>query len=340
MDGFYQYIPFLITLSASAILLSLGYWVLLGRFPSLRNELRLPRQLILLFLTFVGILGCLMALPIPDSTRGQLLTVLGILLSGIVAFSSTTIVANMMAGLMLRITRPFHTGDFIRIGDNFGRVTERGLFDTEIQTEQRELIALPNTYVISNPVTVVHSSGTVIHANVSLGYDVHHSIVSALLVQAASESGLTDPFVQILELGDHAITYRVSGLLAEVTSMISARSRLYRYVLDGLHEADVEIVSPSFMYQRVVKTPESVIPRTQLVQDEDTSVSFETIVFDKAEQALAREEAIKLLQQQIQLIEEQLTQADSSMKNSLEIRLAFKRKRLKKMQDTKPSDER
>lgn len=70
------------------------------------------------------------------------------------AFSSTTMFSNIIAGNMMRFTRPFITGDFIRVNDYAGRVTERGLFDCEIQTENRELIVIPNNFLINNPVTV------------------------------------------------------------------------------------------------------------------------------------------------------------------------------------------
>jgi len=57
---------------------------------------------------------------------------LGNVLTGVIAFSSTTFVANMMAGLMLRSVKSFTPGDFIEAGDYFGKATERGLFHTEI----------------------------------------------------------------------------------------------------------------------------------------------------------------------------------------------------------------
>ena len=39
-----------------------------------------------------------------------------------VALSSTTFVANTMAGLMLRLVRNFRPGEFVRVGDHFGSV--------------------------------------------------------------------------------------------------------------------------------------------------------------------------------------------------------------------------
>ena len=127
------------------VVLLAGRWLLLRRSLSLNNERRLPRQLILLALSACGLVAIILALPVKDTTRNQLLGVIGLLGSGIIALSSTTLVANAMAVLMLRTTRSFRAGDFIRVGGHFGRVTERGLLDTEIQTEDRELTMLPNT---------------------------------------------------------------------------------------------------------------------------------------------------------------------------------------------------
>ena len=115
-------------------------------------------------------------------------------------------------------------GDFIRIGDYFGRVSGRGLFDTEIQTETRELISLPNSYCISHPVATILGSGTIIATTLSLGYDLDHKRIEELLIKAAQSCGLQEPFVHILKLGDFSVTYRVSGLLQEAKHLITAQS--------------------------------------------------------------------------------------------------------------------
>lgn len=188
-----------------------AHWFLIGRHIDLGNERKFPRQIVMLGLTIVGLVTLVLFLPISESSRNQLLGLIGLLASGILAFSSTTVVSNLMAGILLRVTKPFGIGDFIRVGDHFGRVSERGLFDTEIQTESRELIAIPNTFLISHPVTTIRSSGTIVSITLSLGYDVHRSQVETLLARAAQASGLEEPFVHILELGNYAVTYRISG---------------------------------------------------------------------------------------------------------------------------------
>ncbi|MCA9663662.1 MAG: mechanosensitive ion channel, partial [Myxococcales bacterium] len=171
---------------------------------------------IMLALTLAAIVLVIVLLPISDAAREQLLSFLGILISATIALSSTTFLGNAMAGLMLRALRNFRPGDFIRVGDHFGRVTERGIFHVELQTEDRDLTTLPNLHLVNNPVTVVRASGTILSANVSLGYDVAHPRAEKLMLEAAEAAGLRDGFVHITELGDHAVSYRVAGLLTEV----------------------------------------------------------------------------------------------------------------------------
>ena len=310
LTTFYETIsPFLPLLETSAIVglvLWVAHWTLIARHPELGNERLFPRQLAMLGLTFGGVLAIVLAIPVSESSRNQIIGLIGLLISGIFAFSSSTIFANLMAGIMLRVTKPFRAGDFVTVGDYFGRVVERGLLDTEIQTENRELVAFPNTYMITNPLTVTHSSGTVVTVTLSLGYDLHHSKVESLLLQAAKECGLDAPFVQILELGDYAITYKISGMLTDVKSLLTARSNLCRYVLDNLHEDQIEIVSPAFMNQRKVPDGLKIIPeKVKQAVVQNTSVVEET-VFDKADRAeqIANEKQIlmdKIQQYEIDL---------------------------------------
>ena len=223
-------------------------------------ERNLPRQLTLLGITMVGIVLVVLSAPLEIELRGQLLSLLGLAFTAVIALSSQTFVANMMAGLMLRSVRSFKSGDFVRVGESFGRVTERGLFHTEIQTEDRDLVTLPNLYLVTNPVKVVRASGTVISATLSLGYDVPQDQVRDLLEGAAGDIGLTDVYVHLEVLGDFSVTYKVAGFLQDVERVITTRSRLRSAALDALHEAGVEIVSPTFMNQRVFQKGDAFIP--------------------------------------------------------------------------------
>lgn len=332
MDRFMDQVIFIAPLLVTSVLviafLLLMNWLLLGRHPELGNEKKLPRQLTLLGLTIMGIVIILFMLPVRDTARNQIIALVGVLFSGIFAFSSTTFVANFMAGIMLRINRPFTTGDFIRVENHFGRVSERGLFDTEIQSEHRELITLPNLYLITRPVEVVSKSGAIISSTLSLGYDIHYSRIEALLISAAQACNLTDPFVQVIELGNDAITYRVSGLLADVKSMLTTRSLLHRAILDALHNDAVEIVSPAFVNQRRLDDNVKIVPGFAIKASAETSSNAEAIVFDKAEKAEQHEVTENRLQNELQALDEQLSAASGDETAKIESRIQQKRQLL------------
>ena len=336
-DFMVSLIPLLRNLVVIAIMLRASYWLLLGRKKDLGSERKFQRQIIMVILVIIALLALIFSLPVSESARNQLLGLFGLIISGIFAFSSTNIVKNFMSGVLLRITRPFKTGDFIRVGDHFGRVSQRGLFDTEIQSVKREFISLPNSYLVTNPITAINKSGTIVSMQLSLGYDVNHATIEPLLIKAAEKCGLKEPFTHILELGDFSITYRVSGLLEDVKWFVSAQSDLCRSVLDTLHIAGVEIVSPTFMNQRRISQDDQVIPPVQQwhksrSRDQNDNDKAERIVFDKAEEAARIEGEIEVLKSRIESQEELLKTADGEEKDKLEKQLETVKNRLKELE--------
>ncbi|MCC2615897.1 mechanosensitive ion channel [Aestuariibacter halophilus] len=324
------YLPLIIGVVCIVTVLGLAHWLLIARFPDMGNEQKFPRQLSMLVLTLCAVVALLFLLPIQDSSRNQLIGLLGILISGMLAFSSTTVLSNLMAGLLLRFTKPFQVGDYVRIGEYAGRISERGLFDVEIQTESRELIAVPNTVCISQPVTTVRRSGTIISATLSLGYDVDRRQIETCLMGAATATGLQEPFVHILALNDFSVTYRVAGLLEDAKQLISTRSSLYGQVLDSLHGAGIEIVSPGFMNQRPLTPEQKILPPSQAGKKQETvAPTAETLAFDKAEQAEAQErEKAELTETLQQLQSDVKTASDGEQKQRLQHRVDALKARL------------
>ncbi|MEZ5557253.1 MAG: mechanosensitive ion channel [Pseudomonadales bacterium] len=285
-------------------------WSLRRALPD-ASATRIARQLATVAVVLVANVVLVLLLPFDSETRGQLLSLFGIVLTAIIALSSTTFVSNAMAGLMLRAVGSFHPGDFISVEQHFGRVTELGLLHTEIQSEDRDLITLPALYLITHPVRVVRSSGTLISVEVSLGYDVPRRRVRELLKQAAEQAELVEPFVQIKALQDHAVLYRVSGFLEDVASLVSKRTELHAAVLDALHGSGVEIVSPSFMNQRQLPPQQRVLPERILTSAqaelEERTGAPERMMFDKAELAArlnALEEQRDALQAEIKALQD------------------------------------
>jgi small conductance mechanosensitive channel len=270
------------------------------------------RQLIMLGMSLFGLVLGIVVIPVSDAMQGQLFWLLGILLSATIALSSTTLVGNAMAGLMLKSLRKIKPGCYIRTGEHFGRVSETDLLHTEIQTEDRDLTTLPNLYLVTNPVTVMRSSGTIISAEVSLGYDVPRTVIEPLLIKAATSTGLGDPFVQIRELGDFAVTYRIAGLAEDLNHLLAMKRKLRANTLDMLHEGGVEIVSPTFMNTRVFEpktrfvsagSPNPAVPTKDTAPDE--------VVFDKAEVA----GSLELLREEQAALNKKIEEIEAALKD-------------------------
>lgn len=322
--------PVTATLLFSVLIIVLVRWVLIRRWQNKPNlSFQLP--LIILGLSVLSLLAFIIALPVSDTLRSQLLSIFGIVISAAIALSSTTFIGNILAGIMLRIIKSARPGDFITINEITGRISEMGLLHTEVQTEDRDLVTLPNSLMVSQPMKVVRSSGTIVSAEVSLGYDVSRITIQACLLRAAENSGLLNGFVQVRELGDYSVLYRVAGLKEEVKGLISARSALREQMLDELHAQGIEVVSPTFMNTRVLESKTPIIPQKIYDHQIKEASQQEDMAFDKAEDAAT----IEQLKERLLKTDETLQSMESSSNENKELLketlLATKEKLIKRI---------
>ncbi len=298
---------------AAAVLVLLLLRLVLGWLGRKRRVSSFVRHSVLVGLTAVAVVA--IALTLKDPVRDQVLKFLGIVFSAVLAFSSTTLVGNGLAGVMLRAQGHFRGGDWVSVDDLFGQVSHRGLFFTTVQNELRDLVTLPNSYVATHPVTVI-SEPTYIGTRVSLGYDVPRTEVERLLIEAATSAGLEKPYVYVLELGDFSVVYRVSGKLIRTDELLTMRSNLRCRVLDSLHAGGVEIVSPTFMNQRAVPEGRRFIPAAPLAAEPEASrgPAPEADTFDKGRKAKTLEQledAMRTAEERMAELRRELEESDS-----------------------------
>ena len=299
----------------------------LDRQAAGKSDLGLVRSIILFLIAISGAIAVILSLPMSVETKGQIANFLGIVISAVLALSSATLIGNGLAGIMLRMINSFKPGDFIKVNEHFGRVTERGLFHTEMQTENRDLLTLPNMYLSTNPVRVTRLNGTFVSGECSLGYDVSRTKIEDALLDAAERAGLTDAFVRITTLGDFSVIYKVYGLIKEIKTVLTATSRLHGHMLDALHEAGIEIVSPNFMNQRQVGDTVFIPKRNTVVDNTADNPAPESLIFDKAEVA----EKIEKRKESLSEVEAKINQYNAELKEakSEEVKESLKAKILK-----------
>ena len=192
----------------------------------------------------------------------------------IVSLGSSTVIGNIIAGLVITYMRPFKLGDRIKLNDTTGNVIEKTPLVTRIRTPKNELVTIPNSFIMSSH-TVNYSAsartyGLIIHAEVSIGYDVPWRKVHSLLLKAAQATqGVAadpEPFVLETELQDWYPVYQINAYITEADQLAQIYSNLYQSIQDVFAEADVEIMSPHYMAVR--EGNETTIPKSGLKPEE------------------------------------------------------------------------
>ncbi len=176
----------------------------------------------------------------------------------IVSLGSSSVVGNVIAGLVITYMRPFKLGDRIKLNDIVGNVIEKTPFVTRVKTPKNELVTIPNSFIMSSH-TVNYSSsartyGLIIHTEVSIGYDVPWRKVHAMLIEAAlaTPGVLPDPQPFVLEtaLNDWYPMYQVNAYIQEADKLAQIYSDLHQNIQDVFNREGIEIMSPHYMATR------------------------------------------------------------------------------------------
>lgn len=291
-----------------ATLLIINAWFFRKTRDSMRNG-NITKGAISFFLVLLGLLIFTLSMPIDGALKGQILGFLGIIISAGFALSSTTVLGNLIAGIMNNSMNRFRNGDLIKIGDMHGRVIRKSVFHTEIQLEDSNFITVPNLYIASNPVKLIRKTNTVISTAVSLGYDISRERIEKALKEAAISAGLKDPYVYITSLGDFSVVYKIHGFLEDSSKYFSNNSLLNAKVMDHLHQEKIEIVSPTFMNQRRADEIEYIPKETTNLIPAGSEKSPEKLIFDaaiKSEKIETKKDSLKEIEKKQDVLKEKL----------------------------------
>jgi Kef-type K+ transport system membrane component KefB len=103
--------PAVLAVIATVVILLAVRAVLAKRYGQFSNQ-QVKVQVILLILTVAAVPIVVLTLPLSETQQGQLIGLVGILVSAAIALAATTFLGNALAGLMLR-----SVGSFCRDSD-------------------------------------------------------------------------------------------------------------------------------------------------------------------------------------------------------------------------------
>lgn len=192
----------------------------------------------------------------------------------IISLGSSTLIANLMAGLVITFMRPFRVGDRIKLNDTMGDIIEKTPLVTRVKTPKNEIVTVPNSFVMSSLTTNYSSSaqeyGLIIHSDVTFGYEVPWQQVHQLLIQAALDTPHIEaeprPFVLQTKLDDWYVVYQINAYTRHPEKMALIYSELHQNIQNVFNEAGIEIMSPHFMGVR--KADEVFMPEEYLQKKE------------------------------------------------------------------------
>lgn len=193
----------------------------------------------------------------------------------IVSLGSSTVIGNIIAGLVITYMRPFKLGDRIKLNDTTGNVIEKTPLVTRIRTPKNEVVTIPNSFVMSSHTVNFSQSareyGLIIHSEVSIGYDVPWRKTHQLLIEAALNTpGVMDdprPFVLETSLDDYYPVYQVNAYIKDANRLAQIYSDLHQNIQDRFNEEGVEIMSPHYIATR--DGSETTIPKNDLRRGEE-----------------------------------------------------------------------
>ncbi|MCG8906998.1 mechanosensitive ion channel domain-containing protein [Pseudomonas sp. DP-17] len=205
----------------------------------------------------IWLFAIVMAYPYLPGSGTEAFKGLSVLVGLMISLGASSVIGQAASGLILTYSRTLRVGEFVRIGDNEGTVTEVGVFNTTIRTGLGEVLTLPNS-MITGSVTrnysrIVQGQGYVVDTVVTIGYDTPWRQVEAMLIEAARRTDgiLEAPAPQVFQtaLSDFYPEYRLvaQAVPSEPRPRALLLSVLHANIQDVFNEFGVQIMSPHYL---------------------------------------------------------------------------------------------
>lgn len=196
--------------------------------------------------------------PLLPNSNSEIFQGVSVFIGIIVSLGSTSIIGNVVAGMVMTYMRPFHIGDYIKVGDTVGEVIEKTVLVTRIRTRKNEVVTIQNSSLMgsqtSNFTVAAETYGLIVHTKVTIGYDVPWQLIQSIMEKAAADTpGIKKhpkPFMMTTSLDDFYVEYEINAFTSDAKNMPRIYSELHQNLLHRFFEAGVEIMSPHIYARR------------------------------------------------------------------------------------------
>ena len=201
----------------------------------------------------VGYLGFALAAAVAVSALGIDLSNLAIIAGALsvgIGFGLQNIVNNFVSGLILLIERPIKVGDWVVVGEHQGYVKKISVRATELTTSDRASVFIPNSTLISAPVTNRTNADKVgrVLLPISLTASTDAKRVRELLLDIAKAHPdvrrTPSPVVVVKRLGESSLDMELMAFISDVEKVQAVNSDLCLEINETLRKEGLRVPYP------------------------------------------------------------------------------------------------
>jgi len=207
----------------------------------------------------ISMIGLLIVLNRFDINVSGIIATLGIG-SLAIALAAQETLANMIAGFVILIDRPFREGDRIKLpSGEVGDVYEIGMRSTKILDFDNNLIIVPNTDLVKSKIQNMTYPDYVsrVFVDVDVAYDTNIELAKKILIDIAKSHPLTlpefEPVVFVTNFNQSGISLRLISRTADYRNVYKMQSDFREEILKKFFEYKIEIP----FLQVVIRNPQS-----------------------------------------------------------------------------------
>jgi small-conductance mechanosensitive channel len=196
-----------------------------------------------------------MAYPYLPGSNTEAFKGLSVLIGIMVSIGGSGVVGQAASGLIMIYSHVLREGEYVKIDDIEGLVSNVGIFSTKVRTSNGEEVNIPNSLIGSsktiNSSRLAEGNGLVVHTTVTIGYNTPWRQVHAMLLRAAEKTnGLRtepQPFISQTALSDFYVEYRLSAQIERADMRRITLTALHANIQDEFNEFGVQIMSPHYV---------------------------------------------------------------------------------------------
>ncbi|MDR0645309.1 MAG: mechanosensitive ion channel family protein [Treponema sp.] len=277
-----KYIPNLITIIVTYLISH--YFIRLIKFFTLQIEkgkLVLPgfypdwaRPTFNILRVLIYAFTLIIVYPMLPGSESDIFKGVSVFIGILFSLGSSSIIGNLVAGIVVTYMRPFNIGDRIKIGETVGFVVEKSATVTRLRTHKNEYVTFPNATVLTSSITNYtfatknkHDKGLILYTEVTFGYHTSCDIVEKLLLNAAERTHRVlkepKPFVLHTRMDDFYAVYQINVYIKEFEKIPAIYSELHRNI--QLVFADAGLDMTVSYYRTILPTSDD----TEILENSD-----------------------------------------------------------------------